>query len=219
MIQDDPTPETTDGGIVLSAEQIMEMRATARDFGAPAEPQRVDRPDGHPGYAEQMEGAALMPPQVAAARQKLTMARAEGAPQPVIDHLQRELANVSGYRLREVPASSSPSNVDVRELVIADVMNFPTYGYGPRPLADRRLADAYESAVALAVALRSAIEAERASGADDVPEVPRVRNASVVVQDGIAWQLRDGAWHSLGIAEQLSEETRKAIEEHTGPLG
>lgn len=214
-------------GVVLSAEDVEAIRAEAVDLGAPQEPTVVDRPDGQPGYTEQLANVELLPggKAVAAARHRLDKARAQGAHPDDIVRLQRELADASGYELRDVRTVAAPPRPDeaaAAELVATDVLNLPPRG-STRSLLNGDLVAAYEDVLRVAVAMRAVIERNRratdAAGVEDIPPPPTVRNGSVVVVEGAAWQWRDRQWWPLitgGDFAGLTEEERAAIREHTG---
>lgn len=235
MSTDQPALAAPDDSYVLTAAQVAAIRAEAVDLGAPQAPTEVDRPDGLPGYTEQLANAELLPggPVVAAARHRLDKARANGAHPDEIGRLQRELADVAGYRLREHD-QQLPTAGDgpvIHELVVADVMNRLAIGvkrYG-QPLRAHNgrsfLRDAYEEVLDLAAYLRGAIEEEearlRATADADVPEPPRLHNGNVAVVEGAAWQWRDREWHPLITAADfagLDPEQLAAIREHAGDV-
>jgi len=239
--EDTPTllPEVAAGDVaedrvVLTAAQV----AADTDGIMPHEPAPldvVDRPDGRAGYAEQLAGAELLPggPAVAGARHRLAKAREQGAHPDEVVRLQRELADVAGYKLREhdQPLPTDGEGPVIHELVVTDVMNRLAVGikrYGqPLRAGNGRsfLQDAYEEVLDLAAYLRGAIEEERiraaAAGEDEVPAPPRTGRVRVAVVDGVSWLWNgdEQQWVVLTPGTVLSDEQRAAVEEHTGPLG
>lgn len=223
---------TREDAHVVTSEEVAEL--TAELGGRPA-PTEVDRPDGQPGYTEQIANALLLPggKAVAAARHRLDQAREQGAHPDDIARLQREFADAAGLKLREgdQPLPTPSEGPVIHELVVADVMNRLAVGikrYG-QPLRAHNgrsfLRDAYEGVLDLAAYLRGAIEEEearaRAAGDDEIPAPPRTGRVRVAAVDGIAWlwngDLRE--WIPLTPGTELTDEQRAAVEEHTGPPG
>lgn len=211
--------ESPTENVVLTAAEVLAIRSEAVDRGAPAAPQQIDRPDGQPGYAAQIAGAVLLPPEVARARKNLDRAR-QGGDEAAIRAAQLELADAAGLKLRNpTPPPAKDEGPLVAELVATDLLNLQAK-VRPRALVGDDLGDVYEDVLRVAIGLRAAIEDERRrvdAGDELTPPVPVViRNGGVIVVQGVAWQRRDGEWHPLALADQLDDDTRAAIAEHIG---
>lgn len=211
--------DTPDGRIVLSPAELLELRAEATELGVPMEPTRIDRPDGELGYGERLASAELLPPQVAAARDRLHKAHAEGD-QGEIAAARQNLADVAGLKLREESAAAADPGPVVTELVIADVMNLPGKSR-PHALTARELAELYEDTLRLVVKLRAALTAAEQDTPPAPPPPPEIRRGSVWTRNGAAWQFRDGGWEPLITPDDfagLTDGQRADIEQHAGPL-
>lgn len=116
------------------------------------------------------------------------------------------------------PRPADP-NLDVRELVAADVLNLAGR-FRPEEASARVLAGLYSQALTLAVRIRAALEVAQLAD-DGVPEPPVTGRVRIATVDGVTWlwngDLRE--WVPLTPGTTLTDEQRAAVEEHIGPFG
>lgn len=187
--------ETDPDTVELAAAEVAQEVA---QLDVPAAPTRIERPDGQVGIAERMAGARLVEP--------------------------GELRQRPG----DQPLPLGTDGPVIHELVVTDLMNRLELGkrrYG-QPLqafnGRNALRDAYEEVLDLAVYLRQQLEEDAAGPADEVPPPPATVARIVTVKgQPWLWNPDERQWIPLapGVLDGLPEETRRAVEEHTGPLG